>query len=92
MVFSKCAKVVAEKFLCNNKENFHDNYDQSNNDNKELKTLFIIALWLVVVLCVGMWLWNNIVVKVTTIFRPMKSIWQFLGLVLVMDLLIPTCC
>lgn len=90
MVFSKCANLVAENFLGNNQENFH-NLEHHNN-NKQLKTLFVFALWIVVVLTVGMWLWNNVVVKVTTIFKPMKSMWQFLGLVLVMDLLIPTCC
>jgi uncharacterized membrane protein YidH (DUF202 family) len=87
MVFSQCASAIAESYMSGNTENFNN-----TNDNKHFKMLFVLILWLVVTLTVGMWLWNNVLAKVCTIVKPMTSIWQFLGLALIVDLLLPKCC
>lgn len=89
MVFSQCAGAAVESFFNVGRENFDNGHD---DDKKHLKMLFVLALWLVVTLFVGMWLWNNVVVKVCSVAKPMTSLWQFLGLALVVDLLMPKCC
>ena len=87
MVFSQCAKAVAEHFIKGDTENF-----MNTNDKKHLQHLFVLVLWLVVTLFIGMWLWNNVAVKVVTVLKPLTSIWQLLGLALLLDLVHPTCC
>lgn len=87
MVFSQCANAVAENFFPSNTENFNN-----TNGNKELKMLFVVVVWLVAILFVGMWLWNNVLVKVCSVAKPMTNIWQILGLAFLLDLLIPKCC
>jgi hypothetical protein len=87
MVFTQCAKAVVERFMSNDTENF-----MNLDDQKHLKTLVMLILWLVVTLFVGMWLWNNVAVKVVTVLKPLTSIWQLLGLALLVDLIHPACC
>lgn len=41
----------------------------------------------ILVLCFGKWLWNNVVIKLVTIVRPATSIWQLLGLSILIKLL-----
>jgi hypothetical protein len=87
MVFSQCAGALAENFLSGNTENFNN-----GEDNKQLRMLVVLTVWLIVTLFVGMWLWNNVAVKLCSVCKPMTSMWQFLGLALILDLLIPKCC
>lgn len=88
MVLSQCAKAVAESFTNTRKrEGFMNDESQEH-----LKILIILSIWLVAILFVGMWLWNNVAVKVTSVLKPMTSIWQLLGLVVLIDLIHPSCC
>jgi hypothetical protein len=87
MVFTQCAKAAVETFMSSDTENF-----MNLDDQKHLKTLVMLVLWLVVTLFVGMWLWNNVAVKVITVLKPLTSIWQLLGLALLVDLIRPACC
>jgi hypothetical protein len=45
---------------------------------------FLIALLLVLAIDVGIiyWLWNNVIVNVITIAKPIKSFWTAAGLLL----------
>jgi hypothetical protein len=45
---------------------------------------FLIALLLVLVIDVGIiyWLWNNVIVNVITIAKPIKSFWTAAGLLI----------
>lgn len=87
MVLSQIANAVGEHFISGNTENF-----MNTEEKKHMKILFIMAIWLVLVLTAGMWLWNNVAVKLTSILKPMTSIWQLLGLALLVDLIHPSCC
>jgi polyferredoxin len=87
MVFTQCAKAAVERFMSNDREDF-----MNSDDQKHLKALVMLILWLVVTLLVGMWLWNNIAVKVVTVLKPLTSIWQLLGFALLVDLIHPACC
>lgn len=85
-MFSSCAKSVVESMVSGRTENF-----MNLDDQKHVKQLLFVVFWLVVTLFVGKWLWNNIATKVTTVVKPMTSIWQLLGLALLLDLVHPCC-
>jgi len=48
-----------------------------------------MVLYLLLVLFVGKSLWDNVMCKVVDVCKPMPSLLHFLGLVLLIDLLIP---
>ena len=50
----------------------------------------LISLLIAVVLVsfVGKWLWNNVIVDLFTIAKPARSIWQILGLMVMISLLL----
>ena len=55
---------------------------------KELFGLLIsFVIWLLVVLFVGRWLWNSVLVKLVSGVKPITSIWQILGLAVLINLL-----
>jgi hypothetical protein len=51
-------------------------------------TLFIM---LAALLFVGKYLWNNILVDLVSFARPVKSVWQLLGLAILISLIHPGC-
>jgi hypothetical protein len=51
---------------------------------------FVIVL--AVLLFVGKFLWNRVLVEVVTIAKPIKSVWQLLGLAVLISLIHPGCC
>ena len=52
-----------------------------------LAFMLTIFLYLAIVSSVGMYLWNNILVKLVSGIKPAKSIWEILGLVILTQLL-----
>lgn len=54
-------------------------------------SLIVAILAIIIVLLAGKWLWNNIAVKYIAILRPVPSIWHLLGLMLIIDLVLPNC-
>lgn len=52
-------------------------------------SLIITLLAILILLLIGEFLWNNVLVKVTTIFKPVTSVWQILGLLILVKLF---CC
>jgi hypothetical protein len=69
-------------------EAFTDGTD--NIDWKELISKSLVtALYLIILLFAGEYLWNNVVVQLFTFAKPAKSIWQILGLVLVFWIVMP---
>ena len=51
-------------------------------------TLFIIFAAL---LFVGKYLWNNVLVDLVSVVKPVKSVWQLIGLAILISLLSPGC-
>jgi len=49
-------------------------------------SLIITLLAILILLVIGEFLWNNVLVKVTTIFKPVTSVWQILGLLILVKL------
>lgn len=59
-----------------------------NNPAAELLGgLIVTFISLLILLLVGEYLWNNVLVKVTTVVKPVKSVWQILGLVILCKLI-----
>ena len=57
--------------------------------SKELLGVFIgFMIWLVIVLFLGKWLWNNILTKLVSGIKPVNNIWEILGLAVLINLLI----
>jgi hypothetical protein len=46
---------------------------------------FIIAV--LILSLVGKWLWNNVIIDLFTIAKPVRSIWQILGLMIFLALI-----
>jgi hypothetical protein len=51
-------------------------------------SLISFMLAVIIVSFVGKWLWNNVVVDLFTIAKPARSIWQILGLMVMISLLL----
>lgn len=56
-----------------------------------LVSFLTILIVLAALLFVGKYLWNNVLVDVLTIAKPVKSVWQLLGLAILIGLLHPGC-
>lgn len=80
MLFS-LARETFENLLAS-REGFH-------HDNGQVALLLALALWLVLLLVVARYLWNEVLVKVVTFAKPVTSLFQILGLVLLLDIVCP---
>lgn len=57
-------------------------------NKKQLFTLFIFTIiWTLIVLFIGRWLWNTILIELIPGIKPITSIWQILGLSVLISLL-----
>ena len=86
---STCTNAIGslvDSFVGNDNEAF-------NNVNGTPKVtvgmLVSLVLYLILVLFVGTYLWDNVMVKVCSVCKPMPSLLHFLGLVLLIDMLLP---
>jgi hypothetical protein len=53
-----------------------------------VSSLIAFLLAVVIISFVGKWLWNNVVVDLFTIAKPARNIWQILGLMVFVSLLL----
>ena len=54
-----------------------------------LMLLVLLVVYLVLLLLVGKWLWNNVLCKTVTIVKPMPNVLTLLGLVILLELVLP---
>lgn len=54
-----------------------------------LMLLVLLVVYLVLLLLVGKWLWNNVLCKTVTIVKPMPNVITLLGLVILLELVLP---
>ena len=68
-----------------------DTFQNTENKRPKMTVGLIVAmvLYLLLVLFVGKSLWDNVMCKVVEVCKPMPSLLHFLGLVLLLDLLVP---
>lgn len=50
--------------------------------------ILLSTIILLILLHLGEYLWNNILVKVCTIVKPVNSIWQILGIYVLLQILL----
>jgi hypothetical protein len=84
MLFS-VAKEGFECVLSPSKEGFTD----SNTTAKYVAIFLALLLWLAVLLVVAQYLWNEVLCKVTTIVKPVSSVFQILGVVILLEIMYP---
>ena len=77
---------VVDSFV-GNKDTFDNTVDRPPKMTVGL--VVAMVLYLLLVLFVGKSLWDNVMCKVVNVCRPMPSLLHFLGLVLLLDLLVP---
>ena len=82
MLFS-CAKESFQNVLSSGREGF--NKENSNY----IAMLLTLLLWLAVLLFVSKFLWNEVLVKLVTVVKPATSVAQILGLVILLEIMIP---
>ncbi len=71
------------------------NTNESFSNKDELRNMMIMAviiyiIVIIILLFLGKFLWNQVLSKKISGLKPLESIWQFLGLMLLVQLLV--CC
>ena len=68
--------------------------DMSGSDSKRrdlylelVSSILAFVIAVAIISVVGKWLWNNVVIELFSIAKPAKSIWQILGLMMVLYLI-----
>lgn len=56
-----------------------------------LVSFITLALIFTALLFVGKYLWNNVLVDLVSVVKPVKSVWQLIGLAILISLLHPGC-
>jgi hypothetical protein len=57
-----------------------------------LVSVLTAAVIFVIILFVGKFLWNSVLHELVPAIKPAKSVWQILGLAILISLLHPGCC
>lgn len=67
--------------------------DKKNNDKHKnfIVSFLVLTTIFVLLLLVGKILWNSVLIKLFPFVEPVKSIWQILGLSILLGLLFPGC-
>jgi len=74
---------TVETFL-SRKENF------SNSDKaKMIAGLVTLVLWVLILLLLSKWLWNEVLCKMVTFTKQVTSVFQIVGLVVLLQLIKP---
>lgn len=68
-------------------ESFRDMMTLSGGNR--LLLLIMLVVYLVLILMVGKWLWNNVLCKTVNIVKPMPNVLTLLGLVILLELILP---
>ena len=82
MLFS-CAKESFQNVLSGGREGFN------KETGNYIAMLLALLLWLAVLLVVSKYLWNEVLVKLVTVVKPATSVLQLLGLVILLEIMLP---
>ena len=66
--------------------------EQFTNVNKTtafIISLVIIIVWILIVLFVGKILWNDVLCEIVSFAKPVKSVFQILGLFILLEIIAP---
>jgi hypothetical protein len=62
----------------------------SDGTVKYIALLVTVLLWLLLILLVAKYLWNEVLCHMVTFAKPTKSVFHLLGLVVLLNILAPT--
>ena len=83
-IFGASMRAAVEGFVDNG------NVDQKRKAYVDFVTVFLTFLITIVILAfIGKYLWNQVVVDLFSFAKPAKSVWQILGLMVFVGLLLP---
>ena len=64
-----------------NREHFNNGSVNGNNYASQAFAAFIVLIiYILIILFIGKFLWNDVLCKLVTITKPADSIWQLLGI------------
>jgi hypothetical protein len=81
MLFT-CAREGFENVLNRGREGF-------GGEKNYLALLLAVLLWLALLLIAAQFLWNKVLVSLFTFVKPVTNVFQLLGLVILMEILLP---
>ena len=61
----------------------------SNSSANYFALLLTVVLWILLVLFVAEYLWNNVLVNLVTVVKPAKGMFPMLGLMVLIQILMP---
>jgi hypothetical protein len=73
-------------------ENFADTNAMGPSTRSAIVTLLTLLVVVGLILLFGQFLWNNALVPLVPGVKPAKSIFQILGISILISLLVPSCC
>ena len=84
---------ITEKFNNLNENSNNQKYNSLSNVYKSFNdpifSFIVIVLTFIIILLFGKYLWNNCLVSMITIAKPVKSPFKLLGLFILLRILIP---
>ena len=57
------------------------------NGSEALAAFIVLIIYVVFILVIGKFLWNEVLCKIVSIAKPASSIWQILGLAILFNLI-----
>jgi len=73
-------------------EQFADTNSMGPSTRSAIVTLLTLLVVVGLILLFGQFLWNNALVPLVPGVKPAKSIFQILGISILISLLVPSCC
>ena len=58
------------------------------NGTEALAAFIVLIIYVIFILIIGKFLWNEVVVRLVSITKPANSIWQILGLAILLNLIL----
>jgi hypothetical protein len=75
---------MALEAFASSREGFDNN---SSMMQSPLVIFGFLILYLLIVLLIGKWLWNTVLVRLVSIIKPATSVWQILGFAILVQIL-----
>jgi len=59
----------------------------NNNGANALAAFIVLIIYIIIILFIGKFLWNEVLCRLLSIAKPADNIWQILGLAILLNLL-----
>ena len=65
----------------------NEGFDGFSQYSALLTSLLVLLIYVVIILSIGKWLWNNVLCSLLTIAKKATSMWEILGLAILLHLI-----